>query len=462
MILECQAHHVDCVAASPPRLPTRVINVRESASQTICLYTPDKSGEFDEYVTLSYCWGGDQPIVALKHNLDDLRDGIAVATLPQTLQDAVRNTRDLGYHYLWVDALCIVQDDNDDITTEMAAMASTYGNSTVTILASTSSSVYEGYLNSPRMQPSFFAVTVNLPNGESGRICIGHPCQWAHFGWHLDPLSKRGWTFQEFLLAKRILFYGQYEVLFHCRNLGFTRLFPSYIRYPDDEQPSSRSLFQSQNKFESWSELLRQYTFRALTFPEDRSRAITGIVTALEKDWNDRCVFGAWVYRFIDQMTWFNVAGFRFHPSLQRSNRAPSWSWLSIDGHVAMSCRSSLRPDCVITANLFEVAKGSKLTLNCRVITEQKWPVLESNLFDVYMDIEKTDESGGKPRSYLYLGSESPLSPKDWYHAFALIVVEESADVFRRIGLIDVHSRNAGILGNIEQGSQAIRHITLI
>lgn len=300
------------------------------------------------------------------------------------------------------------------------------------------------------------------PNGETGQICISHPCQWAHFGWHLDPLSKRGWTFQEFLLAKRILFYGPYEVLFYCRNLGFTRLFPSYIKYRDDQQHSARALFQSQNKAESWSELVRQYTFRTLTFPEDRSRAIAGIVSALEEEWDDRCVFGAWAGRFLEQMTWFNVVGFSFHPSLQRSNRAPSWSWLSIDGHVAIRCRSELQPDCIVTADFFEMTKGARLTSNCRMIVEGNWPVLEPNLVDTYMDIEETDESGGKPQFYLYLGSESLLSPEEWYHAFALIIIEENTDIFRRIGLIDVHSRNADLVKDIEQRLQAKRHITLI
>lgn len=154
MISECHAHHTDCEAASPPRLPTRVINVQEPTSPTVHLHIPEGSGEFDQYLTLSYCWGGDQPVVALKHNPDDLRSGIIVATLPQTLQDAVQTTRDLGYQYLWVDALCIIQNDNEDITREIEAIAGICRNSTVTILAATSSSMGEGYFNHPREEPS--------------------------------------------------------------------------------------------------------------------------------------------------------------------------------------------------------------------------------------------------------------------------------------------------------------------
>ncbi|KFY28371.1 hypothetical protein V491_00499 [Pseudogymnoascus sp. VKM F-3775] len=462
MISECQTSHTDCEAVIiPPKLPTRVINVHESTSSTVHLHVPQGSGEFKQYLTLSYCWGGHQPLVALTHNFDDLKSGIAIATLPQTLQDAVQTTRSLGYQYLWVDALCIIQDDNRDIAREIAAMADTYRNSTATILAAISSSVSESYLNYPREEPPFFTLTVRLPNAETAEIGISHPCQWGHFGWHLNPLSKRGWTFQEFLLARRIIFYGPYEVLFHCQSVGFTRLFPSYIQYPDSQQPSSRALFRSQERAASWSELVRQYTFRNLTFPEDRPQAIAGIVATLEEVWEDKCVFGAWISGFLEQMTWFNVAGSPFHPSLRRSDRAPSWSWLSVDGHVAIYCKSKLRSDCIITADLLEVSKGARLTLTCRVFLKHEWPILESNTFSINLDIEKTDESEGMPRFYLYLGSESPLS-EQWHYAFALIVIEEETDVFRRIGVIKVHSRNIEVVKDLEQMLQPKRHITLI
>ena len=202
MILECSVHHIYCQAGSPPRLPTRVINVQEAMSPTVNLHISDKSGKFDQYVTLSYCWGGDQPAVALKHNLDDLRRGFAIETLPQTLQGAVQTTRSLGYQYLWVDALCIIQNDNEDIAREIADMAGIYRNSTVAILAATTKSVSEGFLDRPRKQPLFITLPIKLPNGATGQICVGHPCPYLHFGWNLDPLSQRGWVFQEFLLAR--------------------------------------------------------------------------------------------------------------------------------------------------------------------------------------------------------------------------------------------------------------------
>ncbi|KAE8162661.1 heterokaryon incompatibility protein-domain-containing protein [Aspergillus tamarii] len=444
----------------PPRLPTRVINVQEAASPNVNLHSLGGASEYGQYLTLSYCWGRNQPLVALKRNLKDLKNGIAVTVLPQTIQDAVQTTRDLGYQYLWVDALCIIQDDEEDVKREIGAMGDIYRNSTATILAATSRSVGEGYLKSSRKHRPFITLSVQLPNGKTGEVRIGHPCQFAHFGWHLDPLAQRGWTLQESLLARRILYYGPYELLFHCQTLGYRRLFPSYIIYPENEQPSSRALFHSQDRTASWSELVRQYTFRNLTYSEDRPRAISGIVATLEGLWNDKCVFGAWASRFVEQMTWFNVAGFR--PSLRKSNRAPSWSWLSIDGHVAIHCISILRSDCVVTADLIQVAEGAKLTLICRVTPEHNWPSLEPNLFSIYWDIDNTDDSRGMPYFYLYLGVEARLSPEKWYHAFALTVVQVEAHVFRRIGLIIVQSADMKVVRHLEERLHGPQHITLV
>lgn len=462
MVSECHSHHAECRTNTSPRLPTRVIDVQKSSSPMVHLHIPDEDCEYDEYLTLSYCWGGDQTFLALKDNLGALKSGFALSTLPQTLQDAVQTTRQLGYHYLWVDALCIIQDDEEDMAREIAAMADIYNNSTATILAATSSSMSKGYLNHPRRQPSFITLPVNLPNGEKGHIGISETSERYHFTWDTDPLSQRGWALQEFLLAKRILFYGPYEVLFGCQGLGFARLFPSYINYPDDQQPSSRSLFYSQDRAASWSEIVRQYTCRRLTFPEDRIHAIAGIVLALERLWDDKCIFGAWTSWFLEQMTWFNAGGTSRRSSLRRSNRAPSWAWLSIDSPVKFFCSEKLQPDCIITADLRKVATGARLTLSCQVIPHHEWPTLKLSNFDVHTDVENKEESEGISHFYLYLGSKLFTPHEQWRNAYALVVIEEETDVFRRIGLGTFGMIQINVIRDFEQGLQPRRNITLI
>lgn len=461
MIAHCCVQHTKCGPLQAPRLPTRVINVHERESATVHLHITDPDGEFAHYLTLSYCWGGEQPIQTLRRNIQNLSNNISLVELPQTLQDAVQTTRLLGYRYLWVDALCIVQDDADDKSREIARMAEIYHNSTVTIVAPNSKTVNEGYLMNQRKQPPFFRMPVSLPDGEVGEVGIGHPCPLAHFSWELMPLSKRAWTFQESLLAKRILYYGPYEVLYCCQTLGFIRLLPSYIQYCDNEIASLSDICCSKDKLECWSDIVRQYTLRHVTFPNDRPYAIAGIASALEETWAQKYVFGSWTDHFLEMLTWFNVAGFPSHPSLQRSDRAPSWSWLSIDGHIGIHCRSKLRSDCVIKSDLSAVAKGAVLSMECPVIPKDNWPVLESNLYTVHWDLESGNDSADCRTCYLYLGRESKVF-SEWHYAYVMIIVEERTDVFRRVGLMRIHTRSAGVMTDIEQRLASSQHIYLV
>jgi len=100
-----------------------------------------------DYAALSYCWGGHQPIVATKSTMKDMMLDIPYSALPKTLQDAVTITIKLGLRFLWVDALCIIQDDQTQKQQEIAAMPNIYQNAHVTICAARSRSCDEGFLH---------------------------------------------------------------------------------------------------------------------------------------------------------------------------------------------------------------------------------------------------------------------------------------------------------------------------
>jgi hypothetical protein len=62
-------------------------------------------GSCGQYAALSYCWGKGASLTATKHTLPSLRSGFALATLPQTIQDAITVSRKLRIKHIWVDAL---------------------------------------------------------------------------------------------------------------------------------------------------------------------------------------------------------------------------------------------------------------------------------------------------------------------------------------------------------------------
>lgn len=82
----------------------------------------------EKYICLSHKWGAFKPIQTTKNNMAHHITGIPWMTLPPTFRDAVKITRFLGVRYLWIDSLCIVQDDHDDWVTQSAQMADIFGN----------------------------------------------------------------------------------------------------------------------------------------------------------------------------------------------------------------------------------------------------------------------------------------------------------------------------------------------
>ena len=133
---ECSSKHEFC---SPPelntKLPTRVINVG-STGQTVTLF--EHNGTTGRYMTLSHSWGSSPQLTTTTKRLNEFKKGVEVSSLPKNFQDAVQITRKLGIRFLWIDSLCIIQDDPQDWERESAQMASIYRNSYLTISATAS------------------------------------------------------------------------------------------------------------------------------------------------------------------------------------------------------------------------------------------------------------------------------------------------------------------------------------
>jgi hypothetical protein len=78
------------------------------------------------YVTLSHCLGKVVPLTMTKSTLAERIAGISITEVPRTFRDAVRVTHLLGFKYLWIDSLCIVQDSNEDWEVESSQMQDVY------------------------------------------------------------------------------------------------------------------------------------------------------------------------------------------------------------------------------------------------------------------------------------------------------------------------------------------------
>ncbi|KAK4220666.1 heterokaryon incompatibility protein-domain-containing protein [Podospora fimiseda] len=209
-----------CVRAARelPELPRRILDVNSG----VRLYEPDEHTRA-EYVALSYCWGPNKQslLTAKKNRLDHIVNGISHDKLPRTIADAIKVCRSLGIRYLWVDSLCIVQDDEFEKQVEIAKMADIYHNTTFAMIAACAEEVEVGFLQFyDRAKRSEYPRSIELPlyinKITSGSIELRenhNPLDWSHH----EPLFSRAWAMQELLLLSRALVFCSQEVLFKCQ-----------------------------------------------------------------------------------------------------------------------------------------------------------------------------------------------------------------------------------------------------
>lgn len=145
-IQECDTSHPKCHQHSNGKLPTRLIDVG-SADESTQPRLVNSDGRSGHYVALTHVWGGLVPVRTLKESLVKYMCKLPLPFLPSNFTDAITITRRLGIQYLWIDALCIIQDSTQDWEAECANMGDTYRNSVLTIAAVDAESSKVGFLN---------------------------------------------------------------------------------------------------------------------------------------------------------------------------------------------------------------------------------------------------------------------------------------------------------------------------
>lgn len=186
-----------------------------------------------DYVALSHCWGVSRAMPkTTQANLQSNLESIRISELPATFRDAILLTKALGIKYLWIDSLCIVQDDQSDWELESSLMAEIYSNATLTIAATGSSDLHGGCLfdrwchqrNPPRIL-SMKSVELKAQVNKSSQAIHVRLLPTAHetfligsgFLDRTGALMRRAWAFQERLLSPRIIHFHHEELFWECK-----------------------------------------------------------------------------------------------------------------------------------------------------------------------------------------------------------------------------------------------------
>lgn len=309
------------------------------------------NGAHGKYAALSYCWGKDsKQLITTTSTLALHEKAIVFDDVSKTMKEAAAVTRRLGLRYLWIDALCIIQDSAEDWETEAGRMSTVYRDAHITLSAAAAEATTQGLfptaadrvlynetceLLAPGPEEKDVNVRVRLRSESPSDLNSA-----SHSSLKLPKphISTRGWVLQEDILSHRILRFAKEEMYWLCSTQSRCecRLRPGAPQYnmlrqlKDDKLLDANSIH---DLFVEWPLLVMELTHRSLTKETDRLHAISGLAAVIGEYTKDIYLAGLWASKLRNDLTWFVEES--NGPNRRLTDPyAPSWSWASITGPV--------------------------------------------------------------------------------------------------------------------------------
>jgi Heterokaryon incompatibility protein (HET) len=280
-------------------------------------------------------------MVQLQHVID-------IASLPQIFQDTIKIADHLGVEYLWIDALCIIQDDCSDWENESQNMDKIYSCAFLNVSATMSFDGSESLFKERSWGPSVHPEIELKVNGLFQQYYVLDGDIWDDEITNA-PLNQRGWVFQERFLARRVLHFGERHMGWECRELDALEMFPEGLPQASFTGSMSKSKVASMMatlttqsdqtpdlKFVYlWQNLVNDYSKCKLTYSKDKLIAFAGVAKCIMKARTDGYAAGMWEKSMVYDLAWWRLSEDREAFSISETSwRAPSWSWASVDGEI--------------------------------------------------------------------------------------------------------------------------------
>ncbi|KAH6881267.1 heterokaryon incompatibility protein-domain-containing protein [Alternaria rosae] len=282
--------HIRCIPEDDTLMPTRVLILcGDDARPSIRLV--ESHGQEGRYIALSHCWGstGKQLIRTTSKNLRAHQDSITFKDLPKTFQDVVELAQVIDIKHIWIDSLCILQDDHQDWLSEAAKMGDVYRNAAVVVAASGAKDSSEGLFTSNRPRTRIVRLTYRIAGDINGTFNMMELS--GDWDPRIGPLERRAWTLQERYLARRLVTFMPNSVGWICQKS---------LRHKEE------GVLYEFGQERDWLLLLRFYTTRSLTIPTDRTEAPRRIAEEFQCSRKDRYIldFGVWEDNLVIQLLW--------------------------------------------------------------------------------------------------------------------------------------------------------------
>ncbi|KAG2071789.1 HET-domain-containing protein [Suillus decipiens] len=296
------------------------------------------------YLALSYVWGNiGADYWTTRDNIVERSTpgGLSASTLPETISDSILFVRNFGERYLWIDALCIIQDDSVDKYTQLRAMDLVYGLSHLTIIAAGCTTAQDPL---PGCRPRTRTLQQHIEVIQGLHLYVAAPRlseALAQSTW-----NTRCWTYQESALSCRRIYFTGPQVYFECQ----CDIFCEDIAAENKCHPSSYNFLRSSfgesfphlDAIPSYTGAVDRYTRRHLTVESDIVDAFTGVTNALAMAFELGDLARAFQYGMMLPEMHFTLL-WQHNPRTPRARRLlpeggsspwPSWAWAAWRGGI--------------------------------------------------------------------------------------------------------------------------------
>lgn len=413
--------------------------------------------------------------------------------LERTLQDACRVSVGLGLDHIWIDAICIIQDDETDWLQEAAKMHVIYSLAQITIVGASGRDAQSGLFNSRSMDHTatptasgvqVCKITSTLSDGRRSNIhlCLNlHRARVRERGRLVErgPWNQRAWTFQEYVFSQRILYYTDSQLFWQCAHgtqcedglvlqdvatqstsgHDWCRAFLHELRAmgPSGEKDIASDKTEQKDAHldpdDLWETVVREYSGRRLGRGKDFLIALAALAKVHYRKRPRPYYAGMWHDDLPERLCWTNVGTRRETPDY----RAPSWSWASQDGHIDYGRHmDGARMDCKVMSVSTQLYNGDQFGLVVGGELHLEAKALPGEMYDLFPDYPysnskiggiaaqtQLDSKNGETRVFTALYMIGDVNST----ARFLLVVASSAGTYRRVGVAFVpeYARREGM-----------------